>query len=89
MLGEEHDDTVPQWLSFTFKKKEKFFLPNLTIQDVIKKYLRRMKKKKTIHHFSRTDSWEVIADIVAPVQDTEGSSQATPGYQVSIVNLVK
>lgn len=35
------------------------------------------------------DSGEVIANIAAPELNSEGSSQATPRYQVSKVNLGK
>lgn len=86
--GGEQDDSMPQWLNFTFKKKSKVILQNITLQEAIIKSPRRVKRARMIH-LSRMDSGDIIVDIATPVQDVEGSSQATPRYQVSKVNLGK
>lgn len=87
--GEEKDDNLPQWLNFTFKKKEKVVLLNSTLQQAIIESPRRAKRAKTIHHLSRTDSRDVIASIATPVPDSEGQPHVTPRYQVLEVNLGK
>lgn len=71
--GDKDEDTS-QWLSFTFEKKKKVVLPNLTLQQAITKEPRKMKKEKTICHLSRIGSGEVVGDIATPIQAESESS---------------
>lgn len=76
----EKDKDVPQWLKFTFEKKEKVVLPKVTLQQAITEESWKTKKAKIVHHLSRIESGEVIADVAAP---TQAEGQDSPKYQVS------
>ncbi|XP_059064777.1 uncharacterized protein LOC131856854 [Cryptomeria japonica] len=67
---------TPQWLIFTFDKKQKVVLPKLTLQQDITEDPNKTKRAKTIHHLSRIGSSEVIADIASLVEtEEEGPSK--------------
>lgn len=68
MQGGEQDDSMPRWLNFTFKKKSKVILLDITLQEAIIEFARRIKRVRMIHHLSKMDSGDVITDIVVPVK---------------------
>lgn len=66
--GVDMDEGTPQWLTFTFNKKQKMVLSKLSLQQAITEEPKKTKKAKTINHLSRTSSGEVIVNIMSPME---------------------
>lgn len=73
------DSNVPQWLSFNFESKRKIFLHKVILQDVVVYTPGKRKKVKTIHHFTRSESRELMANITTSMHRKEGGEQTSTG----------